>query len=349
MLKEDQVIELLERCEKLIGFKLSKIRGHLKKASSRSDAIWELLVLEATSKIGLVEYEPKQGESPDIKLVISNGRDIWIEVKYLYPRFWKDKRKSFEVNRWIYLEAKRRGIPPYKIHPIQDGISKPEGQVRELPKLNEKNIFLKDPEIKSFFEKILANSNKAYSFKSSEYTISIDYRPHEKGPYLSSSGLAQESPKTIKEHAVFRALDKKAKKQKVNAPRIICLGSDQSPVLSDFNTPMQSSPSIKDAVNAVFSKHSSISAVIIVTIVDTIAQIGINKIAHAGVLLNPNSKYPLTQEEYKILCSLNFNRWKYTYSLQRWKPCNMKNYRYSTGNLTISENNGGVNIEMRYS
>ena len=88
MLREEQAAELLRRCESVTGQHLKQVRGNLKKAESRASAIWELLVLEEVSRIGKVEYEPHKEGSPDILLSLTGGRKIWIEVAFLYPRFW---------------------------------------------------------------------------------------------------------------------------------------------------------------------------------------------------------------------------------------------------------------------
>lgn len=55
MIKEGQVVELLKRCEDITGQRLEQVRGNLSRAESRSAAIWELIVLDASTEIGAVE------------------------------------------------------------------------------------------------------------------------------------------------------------------------------------------------------------------------------------------------------------------------------------------------------
>src|SRR5437879_8838520 len=110
MLKEEQAAELLARCEDAVGQQLLQVRGNLRNAVTRAAAVWELLVIEAAADIAQVQYEPHPGASPDVLLASPEGRDIWIEAAYLYPRFWKNERKSEAVVRWIYHEAERRNI-----------------------------------------------------------------------------------------------------------------------------------------------------------------------------------------------------------------------------------------------
>lgn len=151
MLLNEQAAELLKKCETIVGSELSQVRGNLQKAENRAAAVWELLVLEAASKMGEVKYEPHPGASPDIQLFLPGHRAVWIEVAFLYPRFWKEERKSIALTNWIFSEAERRGIPSYKIYPRLDGVIKGSaGPVRNLPELNERKQFLNSQEIKNF-------------------------------------------------------------------------------------------------------------------------------------------------------------------------------------------------------
>jgi len=113
MLLEEQAAELLQRCERIVGRRLDQVRGNLRRAESRAAAVFELLVLEEAARHGAAEYEPGDGGSPDIRLSIPHGRKIWIEVAFLYPRFWKEERQSDVVCQWITEEAKpARDIAP---------------------------------------------------------------------------------------------------------------------------------------------------------------------------------------------------------------------------------------------
>ena len=167
--------------------------------------------MEAASKIGKIKYEPHPGGSPDIQLFLPGYRSVWIEVAFLYPRFWKEERKSRAVTNWIFTEAERRGIPSYKIYPRLDGVkTNNAGPVRTLPELNERKQFLNCQEIKEFFECIGNRPNAHHRVDSTDYTLSIDYSPNAKGPYRTSGGLAQEAPTSVEEHAVFRLLKRES-------------------------------------------------------------------------------------------------------------------------------------------
>src|SRR5713226_9757467 len=122
MLLEEQTAELLQRCERILGIELCQTRGNLRTADNRAAAVWELLVIEAVSHIGSIEYEPLPGASPDVRLRIRQGRPIWLEAAYLYPRFWDEERRSNAVVAWLFAEAKRRGIPASKLYLRLDGI-----------------------------------------------------------------------------------------------------------------------------------------------------------------------------------------------------------------------------------
>lgn len=65
MLKEEQVAELLRRCEAVAGRVLKQTRGNLRRAETRAAAVWELIVLEAVSQLGRVELESPVG-GPDV-------------------------------------------------------------------------------------------------------------------------------------------------------------------------------------------------------------------------------------------------------------------------------------------
>lgn len=344
MLLNEQAAELLKRCEEIVGTQLSQVRGNLSKAESRASAVWELLVLEAASKIGQVEYEPHPGGSPDIQLFLPGYRSVWIEVAFLYPRFWKEERKSIAVTNWIFSEAERRGIPSCKIYPRLDGVQKNNaGPVRKLPELNERKQFLHSQEIKNFFEGIVNKPNVHHRIDSSDYTLSIAYSPNAKGPYRTSGGLAQEAPTSVEEHAVFRVLKEKAKQHDVSGPRIICIGSDQSPALSRMRGPRE--VRLEDALNVIFSKNQSLSATIIVSVENVpTAFVGIEKQARAEIFINPYSKTPLMPEEVQLLSKLNFAKWKYSFPLANWKNEGRENFHSVTGTLTWRP--GPLNMEV---
>jgi hypothetical protein len=100
MLYEEQAAELLRRCEALAGRTLHQLRGNLAKASTRAEAVWELLVVEAASQLGEVECEAPHG-GPDIRLLMPSGRWVSVEVTYLHPRFEGEQRRWRLVTGWM--------------------------------------------------------------------------------------------------------------------------------------------------------------------------------------------------------------------------------------------------------
>ena len=346
MLLEEQAAELLRRCELITGQRLLQIRGNLRKSESRAAAIWELLVLEEASRIVQVQYEPYPGGSPDILLHLPEGRQIWLELAFLYPRFWKQDRQSKSVARWITAEAKRRGISPFKVSCRFDGNrTNAAGPVRNLPGLHERNKFLKEPQVRNFFQTIDDKPEQSFSIKHSTYSVELIYNPKGEGPFLSTGGgLVQEAPKTIKEHAVFRVLIAKARQHQVQGPRLICIASDQSPALSRLVRP--GPPKVEDAVFAAFNKTRSISGVIILRIQNRPKFLGgFEKEARVELFVNPNARYGLSENEVNRLRQLNFNRWKYYFQMPRYEVGNNDTFRKVGGSVDIKP--GAVEVELK--
>ncbi|MHC4605274.1 MAG: hypothetical protein ACYS6W_18310 [Planctomycetota bacterium] len=155
MLKDDQAAELLRRCESIAGKKLSQVRGNLGQPQTRASAVWELLVLEAFSTIGKVEYEPEGESCPDVMLIGDDIGAVWIEAAFLYPRFWRNDRKSDEIVRWIYELLNKNKIAAFKVsyHFHGDDANK-AGPTKKLPQLHEKKSFLGCPELSAFLARI---------------------------------------------------------------------------------------------------------------------------------------------------------------------------------------------------
>lgn len=346
MLLDQQAAELLKRCEEIVGTELSQVRGNLSKAETRASAVWELIVLEAASQIGQVEYEPLPGGSPDIQLFLPENRAVWIEVAFLYPRFWKEERKSIAVNDWIFSEAKRRDILPCKIYPRLDGLPKKNaGPVRILPELNERKKFLNSQEIKHFFDDIVDKPNMPHRIYCTDYTISIDYSPNASGNFRISGGLAQEQPTSVEEHAVYRVLKEKAEQHDVSGPRVICIGSDQSQALSRMRGPHV--VSLENAINEAFKKKKSLSATMIVAVENVpIAFEGIKKQVRGEIFINPYSKTSLMPEEIQLLLKLDFSKWKYADPLVNWKNEGREHFYSVTGTLTWSPGPLTIKVEI---
>jgi hypothetical protein len=235
MLLEEQVAELLRRCKVLVGKELSQICSDLKSARTRGAAVWELLVIEACSHMGTLQHEPDRNGTLDIRVAPPNDRTLWVEATYLRPRFLKEERRSDAVRAWLFQEANRRRIPLARISVRFDGRRTPAGTKRELPELNARPQFLQDREVKQLFDAIESNPNDSHACTLSRYTVAITYTPTTQGSWVTSSGLALESPKSTKQHALYLKLKNKARQisqLSLAEPVIVCVGGDRSPALS---------------------------------------------------------------------------------------------------------------------
>lgn len=314
MLFEEQVAELLRRCEKLVGKELSQIRGDLRSAQTRGAAVWELLVIEASSHMGALQHEPRKNGTLDLQVTRPDGRTLWVEATYLKTRFLDEERRSDAVKRWIYREATRRSIPLEKLSVRFDGRTTPAGTERDLPELNEGPQFLKNTEVKQFFEAIQSQPKDTHGCTLSRYTVAVTYMPTAQGPWITSGGLAMEYPKSVKEHGVYRKLKDKATQVSSAEPMIVCVGGDRTPALSRLRVP---GSSIGDAVDVAFREYSSLSAVVLVSIGTDIGLLG-HRRATVQLKVNARAKHPLSEEEIELLNRMNFNRWTYTYPFTNW-------------------------------
>ena len=346
MLIEEQAAVLLTRCENLLGVELRQTRGNLRRATSRAAAVWELLVIEAASGIGSIEYEPHPGASPDVKLWIKKGRPIWIEAAYLYPRFWDEERRSDAVIHWLLSEFDRRGLPNGTIRLRFDAPESPAGYVRILPKLHEQSLLLKHPVLTRFFDEILSDHDRDRTCTLSPYSISIAYSSKMSHRSIGG-GLVQEAATAVTENAVYRVLKAKAQQHDVDGPRVICVGSDQSPSLSPLNGPGTGRPSGREAAVAALSRHPSVSCAFIVTIRNMPGNFGQwERQARGQVIINPVARDQLTQDEIQSLCSMDFNHWNYTYPLPKWESGNPRTQRRVSGRLTYRPGGFRVKIEI---
>ncbi|MCG9893038.1 MAG: hypothetical protein MH252_18445 [Thermosynechococcaceae cyanobacterium MS004] len=157
--------------------------------------------------------------------------------------------------------------------------------------------------------------------------------PQDTGPFHhSGGGLVQEVPKIVKEHAVYRVLKQKARQhRKVQGPILVCIGSDQSPVLSDYS----GRPTFRDAVDSAFGETTSLSGAIILKIEDSqnIFKSGVNRKASGELFPNPRANEKLTESDLDQLTKMNFNRWKYFFSLEKYEQKECHRIRTLSGNL----------------
>ncbi|CUS37206.1 hypothetical protein COMA2_30127 [Candidatus Nitrospira nitrificans] len=67
---------------------------------------------------------------------------------------------------------------------------------------------------------------------------------------------------------------------------------------------------------AAFREHSSLSAVVLVSIGIDIGSF--ERRVTVQLWVNDSAKYSLSDDEVELLNQMNFNRWKYTYPFANW-------------------------------
>ncbi|MBT9524817.1 MAG: hypothetical protein IV105_06125 [Rhizobacter sp.] len=345
MLYEEQAAELLKRCEALAGRRLVQVRGNLQRASTRAEAVWELLVLEAASHLGKVECEGPAG-GPDIRLLMPSGRWLAIEVTYLHPRFEEDEVQCNAVVRWIAEKERLFERPRIALSCSFDGgRHEASGTRLTLPEEHEKRKFLESPELVQFLSNVRERPTERHSVKLAHYTVQITSRPRltEGDIFSTSSRPALDSPGHVREHAAFRALRAKIAQHAVDGPYIVCIGSDVSRVIPSREQPF-GGPRVRDAVAAATRQTERLSAALIVPIETKtqLLQTGVER--HAKPMLYPitECRHPLTESEVRVLGSLNLNHWKYTFPLARREPAQRHRQTKLSRNVQLSFTNRGT-------
>lgn len=342
MLKEEQAAELLRRCEAIAGRQLKQIRGNLRKASTRAEAVWELIVAEAAYQLGRVEYESEQG-GPDVRLALPTGRWVSIEATYLHPRFEDEEQRSSMLVSWMHEAAASLGPNPPEIRCEFSGDdSHPAGPKRTLPREHDKKRFLASTEISTFLAEIAARPDAVHQLKLKDYSATLIASPRKPGShgFLTWGGPLQEAPRVVDEHAAFRAVRTKLRQHKVNEPHIVCIGSDVSPALSSnmhgFGIRLE------HALVAAVSKSGELSGLLIVNIEQShsFGQ-GIVRFARSTAYPVSRCRYPLTEEEWEFIRRFDLNRWKYTFPLARKEVPPAHRHRNIPGSFVYSSTVGG--------
>jgi hypothetical protein len=345
MLKEEQAAELLRRCEAISDRRLDNLRGNLRRAETRAAAVWEMIVFEASSQLGHVEYEDPSG-GPDLKLYFSEDRYAWIEIAYQNPRFEDEERRSRAVMEWVNQERQRIGFAGSIRCDFFGKLSNPAGPVRTLPSLHEKKVFLKDPEVFAFFSRLKDPLSAIHQVTLRRWTVTLTANP-EASQFLISGGTVQESPRIVQEHSIYRKLVKKRNQHKVEGPRVICIGSDRSRAVGLNQS--HRLIDLESVISGAIPSGGSISAVIIVDIAVSLATFGMS-VRKATAQLYPidakRTRYPLSNEEFDVLASLDFNRWKYSFALNRHVE-EVPAYMLRTSNsLSIAQKSDG-SVKLR--
>jgi len=342
MLQEEQVAELLRRCEAIAGRELKHIRGNLRKAPTRAEAVWELLVAEAAAQLGPMAYESTQG-GPDIRLKLPTGRWASIEVTYLHPRFDSDEQRSAMVARWMHDAAALLGPNRPEIRCQFHGDKEhPAGPRRTLPREDGKKRFLESTEVAQFLDAIAARPTETHQQRLKDFSVTLMASPRVPGShgYLSWEGPLQEAPKVVNQHAAFRAIRRKLEQHKLDEPHLVCIGSDVSPALS-FTMP-RFGIRLENALGAAVRNSGELSGIIIVNIRQaTSLWQGISCAARSTVHPVKDCRHPLTEEEWLFIHKLDLNRWKYTFPLPRREVPAQHRQRHVSGSLEYSSTMGG--------
>jgi hypothetical protein len=318
LLYEEQAAELLRRCEALVGRTLHQVRGNLRKSSSRAEAVWELLVLEAVSQLGKVDHESATG-GPDIRLQMPSGRWVSIEVTYLHPRFEEEERRCRLVTRWM-AEVERR-IGPSRVAlecSFDGGRATPSGTRLTLPSEHERKQFMGKPELASFVAAVRQRPKELHRVAVSGYDVVVTSRPRvsEKDRSTTSSRPALDAPKVPKEHGAFRALRAKLAQHNVDEPHVVCIGSDVSRVLA--RREVGNGVTLEQALSAAVRKSGRLSAVVVVSIESQMPILsGVVRHAHTTIFPVAECRHPLAPDDLRHLTTLDLNRWKYSFSLPR--------------------------------
>lgn len=341
MLKEVQAAELLRRCEAIAGRRLTQVRGNLRRAETRAAAVWELLVLEAAAQNGSVEYEPESG-GPDVRMKLPSGRWASIEVAYLNPRFEDIEDRSRAVVTWVnQAVAKKLGSQPPRIHCQFHGERHPAGSKRILPLEHEMRLFLRDPEIIEYLERVAANPQGTHKQRLTRYSVTLTSSPYH--PKFNKSvgwgGPPPEQPQVVEEHAAFRVLRNKIRQHKLSEPHLVCIGTDTSSALSQIRWAGQ--VRLEDALGAAIGSSEEISGVLIADIKSSLPMVlPVTRLARCTAHPTRKSRYPLTEDEWFHIRRLDMNRWKYTFPLPRRDAPGYR-YRHTPGDLGHSARIGG--------
>lgn len=343
MLKEEQAAELLRRCEAIAGRELKQVRGNLRKASTRAEAVWELIVVEAAAQIGRVEYESTQG-GPDIRLELPTGRWASIEVTYLHPRFDDEERRSAMVVKWMHDAVASIGMNPPEIRCEFHGDNNhPAGPKRTLPLEQDRKRFLAITEVAQFLAAVSARPTETHQQRLKDYSVTLMASPRAPGShgFLSWGGSLQEAPKAINEHAVFRAVRSKIQQHKVEEPHLVCIGSDVSRVLS--STMQGFGIRLEHALGAAVLNSGELSGVLVVNIEQAIPLLqSITRAARCTIYPVVSCRYPLTEEEWSFIQKLDLNRWKYSFPLPQKDVLPQHRCRHVTGSIGLSSTSGGT-------
>jgi hypothetical protein len=323
MLAEHQVRHLLTEVERAVGRRLEDIRSRLRSESNVRPAIWELIVLDAVSQIGKIDYQraTTSGKTPDIFVETPDG-ELWIEAALLLsPRIANTEARQDAFRRALYEEERRIGLTSGSLHHEFYGRKTGYGNEITLPAQHELRAFFRSDSVKSFFEFIRDNPQQPVMIDLGEYgaSVKLAYVPGTRSAFSSSVGIEQ--PREVGEHAVYRQLTKKAKKYKahdLNAPLIVCIGSERSSSIRAMGT---MAVSTEAAIQQAFREHPVISGAIAVSIetyFPTLERLHDSRRARVTAIANRSATLPLSEALLRRI-NLRFDRVDYGHGWNEWE------------------------------
>lgn len=342
MLKEEQVSELLIECERIVGQRLGQIRGNLTRPENRSAAIFELLAIQAFAALGKVEYEPFPN-SPDIRLTLPDGNQVWVEVAFLYDKYWKQERQSRELTMAMRTHAQNKGIAPEKISLRFTGVPTAAGYERRLPEQQDLKQFFKGEYARDLFERIRSAPLEPFTVEHPTFSFQVSYVPSATSG--SGGGLVQEAPKDPKQHQLYKIVKRKASQHAVDGMRIVCVGSDSSRALVRSSAPAVINA--EEAIRLAFSETTSVGCVITVEIKHVLQAFSqLQKLAHPWLYLNSRAKVPMSTGVLGALQQLHFNRWKYSFELNQYQTPDKGLGRKLLGSIRMTTGNNNMSLEI---
>jgi len=347
MLKEEQAAELLRRCEAIAGRTLHQVRGNLRRAKTRAEAVWELLVVEAAAQLGAVECERPEG-GPDLRLQMPTGRWVAIEVTYLHPRFAREERLSEMVAQWMHDASLALGPDaPHIECQFHGDKDNPAGPVRRLPREQDRKRFLTSPEVIAFLRLAQQRPEEAHRVTLTDYTITLRSSPGlgRAKDILHWGGLSQESPKIVGEHAAFRSLRAKMKQHKVDGPHLVCIGSDVSSMLSSTFAGLMG-VRLEHALDAAIGGAGTLSGVLTVRIEHTLPLSDGVRRAFSTAFPVATARHPLDPEEWDFIRRLDLNRWAFTWPLPDRGRDPIAGMRYINGSISHCHHGGNLKLTI---
>ena len=320
MLAEHQVVHLLDECERVVGVPLGRIRGQLRSELHVRPAIWELILIDSASRIGKIEYERAtgSGRTPDLYVEGPHG-PLWIEAAFLLPRFADVEARKEAFIRAVWAEARRIGIPPGSIHDEFYGERAAYGFEMRVPAEHEITPFFRSELIKGFFNAIKKNPDQPIMVDLGEQgaTVRLAYVPTARNS--GSSSVVIEQPREVGEHAVYRLLEKKAKKyhrRDLSAPLVVCIGSERSTAVRSMGA---TAISVETAIREACRKYPVLSGVVVVSIEDMFPSPGNSnpsRQARATVTVSQSATFPVDKN---LLRQLRFDLVDYGHGWNEWE------------------------------